>query len=118
MNPSCFTIVPAASAKPVPVLFSSIRPTLSLPLILIAVRIVAAVIATQKVTVSPSAEIFVIVLVAGTVQTGVHVTVSPTLNFPTSAPLVIVNTLPRSGPDHRILPALIYPVRPEVARGL
>ena len=101
-------------------LFSSISQILSLPLILIAVRaVVAVVIATQKVTVSPSAEIFVIVLVTGApVQAGLHVTVSPTLNFPTSAPLVIVNTLPRSGPDHRILPALIYPGRTEVARGL
>ena len=90
-------------------MFSSISQILSLPLILIAVRaVVAVVIATQKVSVRPSAEIFEIVLVtAAPVQAGLHVTVSPTLNFPTSAPLVIVYTLPARGPAPAIAQAFM-----------
>ena len=83
----------------------------------IDVRAVAAVIATQKVILSQSADNFVIVLVTGPVQAGLHVTVSPTLNVQTPE-LVSEKTLPVRGPDHRTLPALTYPVSQDVALGL
>ena len=112
------TIVPAASLNPVLVLFSSMSPILSFPLILMAVRaVVAVVIATENVRFNPSAEVFTMVLVTGMVHAGVQVTVSPTLNVQTPE-LVSEKILPARGPDHRTLPALTYPVSQDVALGL